>query len=145
MGSRRLTWFAFNSMVLATAWLTPAKGGEPTARDLIALAPVLDSLERVFELSFSPRESSEHDMTHCNVDHGFARCGVPFIVLAVASVSPQPTEGSLDYPAFRQHHKSFHLCWSQDSLQQPSEGIFHAFRKIVSAIRAVGEDHLQAD
>ena len=46
MGSRCLSWFAFNSMIFAAVWLTPAKGGEPTARDLIALAPVLDSLDK---------------------------------------------------------------------------------------------------
>ena len=35
-------------------------------------------------------------MNHRDVDHRFTRCGVPFEVLAVASVSPQPALGQPD-------------------------------------------------
>jgi hypothetical protein len=43
MGSRRLSGFPLTGAALAVALLAPARAGEPRARELIALAPVLDS------------------------------------------------------------------------------------------------------
>ncbi len=82
-------------------------------------------------------------MTHSYIDHRLTRCGIPLVVLAVPPVAPQPTEGSLHNPTLWQHDESFDLCWSQDGLQQPPEGAFHALGQVVPAVCTVGEDHLQ--
>src|SRR5271165_793752 len=86
---------------------------------------------------------TEHDVSHCNIDHCFTRCCISLVVLAVPSVSSEPTEGSLDDPTLWQHDKSFDLCWSQHSLQQPAKGVFDARGQVVSAVGTIGEDHLQ--
>jgi hypothetical protein len=83
-------------------------------------------------------------MRHSDIDHGFARCGVPLIVLAMSPVAPQPAEGSLHDPTLRQHHKTLDLRRPQDRLQQPAERVLDALRQVVPAVGAVGEDHLQA-
>jgi hypothetical protein len=80
-------------------------------------------------------------MTHCDIDHGFARCGVSFVVLAMAAVPADPAEGSLDDPSFGKNHKSFDLYWSQHRLQQPSERSFHVLREVITSVSAVGEDN----
>jgi len=46
MGSRCLSRSLLAAAALAAALLTPARAGEPSARELIALAPVLDSSDR---------------------------------------------------------------------------------------------------
>ncbi len=46
MGSRCLSRSLFAGSALAAALLAPAQAGEPSARELIALAPILDSSDR---------------------------------------------------------------------------------------------------
>lgn len=82
-------------------------------------------------------------MSHGDKDHGLARCGVALVVLAVPPVAPQPAEGPLHDPALRQHHKPFDFRRPQHRLQQPPERAFDAFRQVVPAVGAVGEDDFQ--
>src|SRR5262249_44283450 len=94
--------------------------------------------------AFVISEPSDHYMSHCYIDHCLTRCDITLVVLAMPPVSAKPAERSLDNPTLRQHHKPFDLCWSQHSLQQPPEGAFDTLGQVVSAVGAVGEDHLQS-
>src|SRR5262249_32095935 len=88
-------------------------------------------LERVCELGFVLSKAPEHYMSHGNIDHCLTRCGIALVVLAVPPVSAKPSEGPLNDPSLRQHHKSFDVCWSQHGLQQPHEGAFDTLRQVV--------------
>jgi Domain of unknown function (DUF4365) len=115
---------------------------KPTKTIRVPVCDVL--LERVFELVFRRSEPPEHYMTHGDIDHRLAQCGITLVVLAVPPISPDPGKGPLHDPTLGQHHETFDLCWSEHGLEQPSEGVFHTSGQVVSAISAVGKDYLQS-
>ena len=48
-------------------------------------------------------ETSEHEANHGEIDHRFAREGMPFVVTTKSAIASQPAEGPLHDPASRQY------------------------------------------
>ncbi len=69
-------------------------------------------------LGFHPYEPSEHDFDHGEFDESNGACDVTLIVLGQATAVADPSEGSLDDPAFWQDGKALLCRGSLDDSQR---------------------------
>jgi len=66
-------------------------------------------------------QTPEHEMDHRDIDHGFAARGQFFIILAQATIAPEPTKGALDNPALGQHDEALLVVGALDDLQDAAQ------------------------
>ena len=88
-------------------------------------------------------QPSEHQLDHCNVNHGFTCVGEIFVVLAQPPISSQPTESSFHHPTSGQHFESRNVIASFDDFQYPAGQIMEPIDQL-SCIAAVGPDQTEA-
>jgi hypothetical protein len=81
-------------------------------------------------------------MSHCQVNHGLAALGERLVVLAQATVSPEPRKGSLDDPTLGQNHEPCHVVVASDDLQNPPAQFPRPFDQL-TRITSVGPDQFQ--
>ncbi len=62
-------------------------------------------LERVFKLMLSG-ESTSDEADHGDVDHGFARFGIPFVVSGISAVADDPGERAFHDPTLWYHNEA---------------------------------------
>ena len=79
-------------------------------------------------------------MNHADLNHGFARLWVAFVVFAVAATAADPGKRTLDDPALRDHLETNGNSGTRDNLDGEAQRIANKFRQAVSFVGRVGED-----
>ena len=59
--------------------------------------------QSLFDNSHIPSQAGQHEANHCQVDHGFARLSLAFVIAIERAVAAEPAGGARDRPAARQH------------------------------------------
>ena len=93
--------------------------------------------------SLSWDEAMNHEIDHCDIDHGFAALRERFVVLAEPPVFAEPGEGPLDDPSTRQDHESDLVAGAFDDVENPAA----EFRRPLherSGIAAIGPNQTQS-
>lgn len=86
-------------------------------------------------------QASEHDADHGEADEGCGGSRIALEVAREASVVADPSEGSLDDPAFWENDETMQLV-ALDDLQLPSAGLGDGRGGLRSLIAGIGEDAL---
>src|SRR5437879_11018566 len=88
-----------------------------------------ETSERVYEKpNSSTFKTSEHQMSHSDVDPGLARLLAPFVILAQPAVPPQPGERPLDDPPPLQDLELRLSRGADDPLEDPAPDLLGPLR-----------------
>src|SRR5512143_2321936 len=99
--------------------------------------------KRVYEKPNSSRiETSEHQMSHRQVDPALARLLRPLVILAQSAVAAQPGERPLDDPTPLQDLELLLPLGADDQLEDPAAELLGPLRD-PSVVDPVGQDLLQ--
>src|SRR5512143_701267 len=102
-----------------------------------------DWVKRVYEKPNSSRiETSEHQMSHRQVDPALARLLRPLVILAQSAVAAQPGERPLDDPTPLQDLELLLPLGADDQLEDPAAELLGPLRN-PSVVDPVGQDLLQ--
>jgi hypothetical protein len=88
-----------------------------------------------------PGQASEHDADHSEMNEGCGGARVSLEVACEASVVADPSESSLDDPAFWENDEAMQLV-AFDDFQLPSAGLGDSRGGLCSLIAGIGEDAL---
>jgi len=88
-----------------------------------------------------PGQASEHDADHSEMNEGCGGARVSLEVACEASVVADPSESSLDDPAFWENDEAMQLV-AFDDFQLPSAGLGDSRGGLCSMIAGIGEDAL---
>ncbi len=83
-----------------------------------------------------------HEVDHCNVNHGLTAVGQGFVVLAQSSVLAEPAERPFNDPAFGQYNERVRVR-PFDNLDHTFEPLFGDANKL-TGVPAIGPDQLQS-
>ena len=86
-----------------------------------------------------PGQASEHDADHSEMNEGCGGARVSLEVACEASVVADPSESSLDDPAFWENDEAMQLV-AFDDFQLPSAGLGDSRGGLCSLIAGIGED-----
>jgi predicted transposase YbfD/YdcC len=109
---------------------------------LVRRIALTGSLQKAISGRFARAQAFQHQTDHGDSYEGLADTRIPFIILAQATTTPQPTEGPLDDPTPLQHHEP-RPEGTPDDLQHNPECRQNPDRQVVAAIAAVGPQPLQ--
>ena len=82
-------------------------------------------------------------MDHGQVDYRFAALRQRLVVLAQPTIAPEPSEGSLDDPAFGQNLEAGHVVTAFDDLQDPVPQFLGPLDQF-AGVAPIGPDQLES-
>jgi hypothetical protein len=87
-------------------------------------------------------ETAEHQMNHADLNHGFARVGAPFVVLAQTPAAAQPGKCPFGNPTFGQQHEAARFFRATHDVQLVLRMFLQPFvQRIVVVLAVPPDDH----
>lgn len=97
----------------------------------------------VFEKSKSGSNAAQHGMNRSEINHAFTTAGAAFIVLAEATVTTQPGEGTLHDPTSWQNNEALLVGRALDHVEGDLQCVTHPLNQTVVLVDAVRPDALE--